>query len=80
MSLPKTCPCCGASYSREQWLQLRDGGVHPGFDEFPDAELRHCPCGNTLAVPLVDGWLLPEDGGLFDHESDTREPQERLAS
>jgi hypothetical protein len=80
MTWPKVCPCCGERYSREQWLQLRYGGFQPGIDEIPNAELRHCPCRNTLAVPLVDGWLLTEDGGLYDHETDTRDPQERLAS
>lgn len=80
MTWPKVCPCCGESYTRDQWLLLPCLGIHPGFEELPDLEMRNCGCHASLTVPLAGGEIPPEDGGPFDHESDVREPSERLAS
>jgi len=44
---PKRC-ACGASYTAEQWQQLRERGHQPDGDQV--LEYRDCRCGSTIAV------------------------------
>lgn len=59
-SWPKSCGC-GRTHTAEAWPSLPYCGVQKGDSEVADLQLRHCPCGSTLAVP-VDSVLetLPE--------------------
>lgn len=55
---PKTCVRCHTAYTKQTWLELPCIGVmkSDNVDEFPDFELRNCPCDNTLSMRLP----LPE--------------------
>jgi hypothetical protein len=48
---PKVCGRCARSFTQAEWAALPLLGVQV----FPDEklELRNCPCGSTLAVPLL---------------------------
>ncbi len=55
-SVVKRC-LCGRSYTRDQWLGLRLwGAMHiPKSDE--SVEVRDCPCGSPVLMPLEDAWV-----------------------
>ena len=55
---PKTCVVCDTKYDKREWLELPCIGVmkSDNLAEFPDHELRNCPCRNTLSMSLP----LPE--------------------
>lgn len=55
---PKSCVVCGEKYDKQTWLALPCIGVmkSDNIAEFPDHELRNCPCRNTLSMALP----LPE--------------------
>ena len=49
----KTCPRCETTYTRAGWLELELLGAQADLiDTGRQLELRHCPCGNTLAVEV----------------------------
>jgi CheY-like chemotaxis protein len=50
---------CGRSYAREQWLGLRLwGAMHiPKSEE--SIEVRDCPCGSPVLMPIADLWVEP---------------------
>lgn len=54
----KTCGC-GRTFTVEEWRELPGCGRMP--DEEGDLDLRHCPCGSTIAVLVSD---LEEDDRL----------------
>lgn len=49
---PKRCNVCSTLYTREQWEQLKNLGTMDD-GRGGDMELRDCPCGNTMSVPVV---------------------------
>jgi len=58
---PKTCGCCGESYSEEAWEELKYRGIQEGSYNTSDLELRNCSkCSSTMAVPVVDDIIRHE--------------------
>jgi hypothetical protein len=45
----KTCRCCGAGHTLSAWRALPLLGVWEGL------EMRNCPCGSTLGLPVGSG-------------------------
>ena len=49
---PRTCTCCGATYTREQWDALP---AKPLWRiEGLVLEQRDCPCTNTMAMEIKE--------------------------
>jgi hypothetical protein len=45
----KTCACCQAEYTREQWLDLR----FRGYQRFPSMVLELRDCGNPACISTM---------------------------
>lgn len=58
---PKTCTCCGAKITEDDWETMSYCGVQNGDAEIgvPDLELRNCSCGTTLAIVLPRDFVDP---------------------
>jgi hypothetical protein len=46
------CNTCGKDYTKDTWKKLHYVGVQQALNSKDNVELRNCPCGSTLAVPL----------------------------
>lgn len=60
-SWPKTCTCCGAKITEDDWERMSYVGVQRGDAEIgvPDLELRNCACGTTLAIVVPRDFVDP---------------------
>lgn len=52
-NFPKSCRCCGATYSAERWTALHYVGRNE--DDVETIEMRNCPCGGTMAIVVGIG-------------------------
>jgi hypothetical protein len=50
--MEKKCNKCGKVHNELSWKNLKHIGNQEGFDDIPSMELRNCPCGSTLAIPV----------------------------
>jgi len=81
MGVFKVCGC-GRSYSRETWSDLVLAGEQ--VDEVERSELRHCPCGSTIAVRIAVRatvtYAIEESpkGFVVVRQAGTREPERHV--
>lgn len=47
----KTC-ACGRGFTASEWAELARVGVHREGEGHPDLEMRSCPCGSTITLPV----------------------------